>query len=127
RRWAGDSADDDPVRWQLRAFADDSTAHAWLTEKLLDSNLQFAQRADLLATVAVTHPAAIGAAAEQWLGDLESGRAVDEAWRDALLSAVVQRAAPDIQRIVLQRLANVPIGVQAKVASLMVQLEPSAM
>ena len=127
RRWAGGSADDDLVRWQLRAFADDSTAHAWLAVKLLDSNLLFAQRADLLATVAVTHPAAIGAAVEQWLGDLESGRAVDDAWRDALLSAVVQRAAPDIQRIVLQRLASVPIGVQAKVASLMVQREPSAM
>ncbi len=126
RRWASDTTGDDLTLWQLRAFADEPAAHEQLTARLLDSRLPVAQRQEVLATVAIAQPAAIQVAVEQWLRDLEAGRAVDEAWRDALLSAVVQRADPAVQQNVLQRLAGVPVGVQAMVASLMVQREPTA-
>lgn len=126
RRWAAGAAGDELTRWQLRAFADESAAHQRLAAYLLDTQLPIAERQAVLTTVANTQPAAIGAAAEQWLDGLAAGETTDDAWRDALLGAVVQRADPQVQRRVLQRLGSVPIGVQAKVASLMVQREPTA-
>lgn len=129
RSWAEQSAADELTTWQLRAFAAEAAAHRRLANALLDTQLPVAQRREVLATVAITQPAAISAAAEQWLDALAAGDdadAGDDAWRDALLGAVVQRAEPEVQRRVLQRLASVPIGVQAMVASLMVQREPTA-
>ncbi len=127
RRWADDTEGEGLARWQLRAFADEPAAQRRLAAGLLDPKLPVTQRQELLATVAITQPAVIGAAVEQWLDELAAGQEVDAAWRDALLGAVVQRAEPDVQRRVLQRLSSVPIGVQAMVASLMVQREPTAL
>jgi len=126
RRWLQTASGDDPVTWQLRSFAGDESAHMKLREMLLDTELPVAVRREVLDSVSVTHPAAIGGAVRQWLEDVEQNRRVDNDWRDSILTAVVRGGDPELQASVIRKSGLLPIGVRAMVAGRMVQRESTA-
>lgn len=112
---------DSPQRWQLLCLAGDTDAAERVTELVLQRDLPLQTRRSALATATVAAPAAIPDAAGQWVDDLENSRPVNDAWRDALLAAVVRSGDADSQRLVLAQWARLPVGAQATLASQMTQ------
>lgn len=126
RRWLQTAAGDDSVTWQLRSFAGDESAHMKLREMLVDTELPVPVRREVLDSVSVTHPAAIGGAVQQWLEDVEKNRRVDNDWRDAILTAVVRGGDAELQTTMIRKSGLLPVGVRAMVAGRMVQRESTA-
>lgn len=125
-KWLSKNQSDSDAALQLAAFAGDSSAIDRVAAMLTDRKRNPDQRRDALETVSMVSPKSLQAAAEQLANDLAEDTAVNDGWRDALLSAVVRFGDAETQRIILAQMSRLPIGVRTMVAGRMIQRDQTA-
>jgi len=125
-QWLSTTATTGRYQWQFQALAGDAEAQQKVGEQLLDRELAIDRRRQMLETAAMTHPSTLLAPLTQWISDMETETAVNDQWRDGLLTAIVRRGDEKTQQQLISQLARLPVGARAMVAGRMVQSESTA-
>ncbi len=124
--WSKSARGDGATRLQLRAIAGDRDATDRLVAMMLDQDAAPQQRREVLETVSLVSPQSLGEALRV---DAERGqkRGKEAAlFREALFEAIVNRGDATAQGQLVQRLASLPVGLQARIAASMTQRDATA-